>query len=70
MGVDAHKASSSVALFSDRRGLITTWVQPARASGTHNGVAIKAGDGPAVSDEGSLVLTAHEPIEALLFELA
>jgi len=30
-GVDVHKASSSVALFSDRRGLIATWVQPARA---------------------------------------
>ena len=31
LGVDVHKASSSVALFSDRRGLIATWVQPARA---------------------------------------
>jgi hypothetical protein len=31
VGVDVHKASSSVALFSDRRGLIATWVQPARA---------------------------------------
>src|SRR5512147_2468628 len=30
IGVDVHKASYSVALFSDRRGLITTWVQPAR----------------------------------------
>ena len=30
VGVDVHKASYSVALFSDRRGLITTWVQPAR----------------------------------------
>jgi len=30
VGVDVHKASSSVALFSDRRGLIATWVQPAR----------------------------------------
>ena len=30
-GVDVHKASYSVALFSDRRGLIATWVQPARA---------------------------------------
>jgi transposase len=28
--VDVHKASCSVALFSDRRGLLTTWVQPAR----------------------------------------
>ena len=31
VGVGVHKASSSVALFSDRRGLIATWVQPARA---------------------------------------
>jgi transposase/quinol monooxygenase YgiN len=30
VGVDVHKASYSVALFSDRRGVITTWVQPAR----------------------------------------
>jgi transposase len=30
VGVDVHKASYSVALYSDRRGLITTWVQPAR----------------------------------------
>src|ERR687889_2407549 len=30
VGVDVHKASYSVALFGDRRGLIATWVQPAR----------------------------------------
>ena len=30
VGVDVHKASYSVALYSDRRGLIATWVQPAR----------------------------------------
>ena len=30
VGVDLPKASSSVALDSDGRGLITTWVQPAR----------------------------------------
>ncbi|MBN1210790.1 MAG: pirin family protein [Myxococcaceae bacterium] len=46
------------------------WVQLARGSGTLNGVAIKAGDGAAISDEGTLVLTANEPIEALLFDLA
>ena len=46
------------------------WVQLARGSGTLNGVALKAGDGAAVSDEGSLVLTANEPLEALLFDLA
>lgn len=46
------------------------WVQVARGSGTLNGVAIKAGDGAAVSDEGKLVLQADEPIEALLFDLS
>src|SRR4029450_7609918 len=30
VGVDVHKASYSVALFSEARGLITTWVQPGR----------------------------------------
>jgi transposase len=30
VGVDVHKASYSIALFSDGRGLIATWVQPAR----------------------------------------
>src|SRR5512143_3996416 len=29
-GVDVHKATYHVALLSDRRGLLTTWVQPAR----------------------------------------
>ncbi len=46
------------------------WVQLARGSGTLNGVAVKAGDGAAVSDESTLVLTATEPVEALLFDLA
>jgi transposase len=30
VGVDVHKATYSVAIVSDRRGLIATWVQPAR----------------------------------------
>ena len=30
VGVDVHKASYSVALYSTARGLLTTWVQPAR----------------------------------------
>lgn len=30
VGVDVHKASYSVALYSDGRGLITAWIQPAR----------------------------------------
>ena len=46
------------------------WVQVARGAGTLNGTALKAGDGAAVSNEGRLVLTATEPIEALLFDLA
>ncbi|NBD10820.1 MULTISPECIES: pirin family protein [Corallococcus] len=46
------------------------WVQLARGTGTLNGVALKAGDGVAVSDESSLVLAATEPLEALLFDLA
>jgi hypothetical protein len=33
-------------------------------------VELKAGDGVAVSDESALVLMAHEPLEALLFDLA
>ena len=30
VGVDVHKATYHVALLSDRRGLVATWVQPAR----------------------------------------
>jgi redox-sensitive bicupin YhaK (pirin superfamily) len=46
------------------------WIQLARGSGTLNGVALKAGDGVAVAEETSLVLTANEPMEALLFDLS
>ncbi|WP_224366113.1 pirin family protein [Hyalangium versicolor] len=46
------------------------WVQIARGSATLNGVALNAGDGAAISNESSLVLTANEPVEALLFDLA
>lgn len=46
------------------------WVQLARGSATLNGTALKAGDGAAVSNESTLVLTANEPVEALLFDLA
>jgi redox-sensitive bicupin YhaK (pirin superfamily) len=46
------------------------WVQMARGRATLNGVELKAGDGVAVSDESRLVLTATEPVEALLFDLA
>lgn len=46
------------------------WLQLARGAGTLNGVALRAGDGVAVSAEERLVLAATEPLEALLFDLA
>jgi hypothetical protein len=46
------------------------WLQVARGAGTLNGVALKAGDGVALSEEPKLVLSASEPLEALLFDLA
>jgi hypothetical protein len=46
------------------------WLQVARGSGSLNGVELKAGDGVAVSEESRLVLSANEPLEALLFDLA
>lgn len=46
------------------------WLQVARGSGTLNGVKLKAGDGVAVSEEDTLVLTAETPVEALLFDMA
>ncbi|MGZ3461233.1 MAG: pirin family protein [Archangium sp.] len=46
------------------------WLQLARGRGSLNGVELKAGDGVAVSDESRLVLSAAEPLEALLFDLA
>jgi quercetin 2,3-dioxygenase len=45
------------------------WLQVARGTGTINGVALKAGDGVAVSEESRLELSATEPLEALLFDL-
>jgi quercetin 2,3-dioxygenase len=46
------------------------WLQLARGAGTLNGTALKAGDGVAISEESRLVLSASEPLEALLFDLA
>ncbi|WP_434389638.1 pirin family protein [Melittangium boletus] len=46
------------------------WLQVARGAGTLNGLAVKAGDGVAVSEESALELVAHEPLEVLLFDLA
>ncbi|EPX63143.1 Pirin [Cystobacter fuscus DSM 2262] len=45
------------------------WLQVARGAGTLNGVALKAGDGVAVSEESRLELSATEPLEVLLFDL-
>ena len=46
------------------------WLQVARGSGVFNGLEVKAGDGVSVSAESKLSLTAKEPLEALLFDLA
>jgi len=46
------------------------WLQVARGKGSFNGLEVKAGDGVSVSAESKLTLTAHEPLEALLFDLA
>ena len=46
------------------------WVQVARGSLSANGTALKQGDGAGVSDERTLTLTATEPAEALVFDLA
>jgi hypothetical protein len=46
------------------------WLQLVRGRATLNGVALKTGDGVAISDESRLVLSASEPSEALLFDLA
>jgi hypothetical protein len=46
------------------------WLQVARGAGSLNGVELKAGDGVALSEESRLVLSASEPLEALLFDLS
>ena len=46
------------------------WVQVAKGKLNVNGVTLAAGDGAAVSDESSLKITATEPSELLLFDLA
>jgi redox-sensitive bicupin YhaK (pirin superfamily) len=61
---DGQKAD--VALGNNRHA----WLQVARGKGTFNGLEVKAGDGVSVSGESRLVLTAKEPVEALLFDLA
>ena len=47
----------------------SAWLQVAAGSVTLNDVALKQGDGAAVSQESSLRITANEPAEILLFDL-
>jgi redox-sensitive bicupin YhaK (pirin superfamily) len=46
------------------------WLQVIRGDLDASGIRVGAGDGVAVSDEPSLSLTAHEPSEILVFDLA
>ncbi len=46
------------------------WIQVARGSVDVNGTALTAGDGAAIENEPSLTITASEPAEILLFDLA
>lgn len=48
----------------------SAWIQVARGSLTVNGVALRAGDGAAIADETTLSISAAEPSQALLFDLA
>jgi len=48
----------------------SAWLQVAAGSVSVNDVALKQGDGAAVSEESSLRITANEPAEVLLFDLA
>lgn len=45
------------------------WLQIAEGALSLNGVALKTGDGASTQESGTLVLTANEPTEALLFDL-
>ena len=47
----------------------SAWLQVAAGSVTLNDVALKQGDGAAVSGETSLTIDANEPAEVLLFDL-
>ena len=46
------------------------WIQVARGALAVNGVALAAGDGAAASDEARLSISATEPSELLVFDLA
>ena len=80
VGVDVHKATYHVALLSDRRGLLATWVQPARPElllerlapvreadrpGRLRGRAHRLRPGPPPPGRG-LPRPGHRPLEASL----
>ena len=46
------------------------WVQVVRGQLEVNGKQLEAGDGASVSNEGSLIFSAREETELLLFDLA
>jgi redox-sensitive bicupin YhaK (pirin superfamily) len=48
----------------------SAWLQVAAGSVSLNGVALKQGDGAAVREEANLRITANDPAEVLLFDLA
>lgn len=48
----------------------SAWLQTLRGSVVLNGTSLTAGDGAALSNEPSLTVTASEPAEVLLFDLA
>jgi redox-sensitive bicupin YhaK (pirin superfamily) len=48
----------------------SAWLQVAAGSVSLNDVALKQGDGAAVTEESNLRITASEPAEVLLFDLA
>jgi len=46
------------------------WLQVARGAVTINGQWLRAGDGAAISDQAEIEISADEPAEILLFDLA
>ena len=46
------------------------WLQIATGKAALNGIALATGDGASTEEPGTLILTANEPTEALLFDLA
>jgi len=64
-GLLAAKQEASLPLAPSRHA----WVQVARGAVTLNGIALRAGDGAAVSEEAKLELRAESPSELLVFDL-